>query len=483
MFFWRGVMLCHMKNLGAASGRGEQAIRGAWCNIPPDLSGVSEWHGGGHTEDITVGVRQIVDVDTLAYVRRDAPEQFALLRRCGEIAGSRWRVYAVGGFVRDALRGCPNRDLDLLVEQEGERYAERLAAELGGELLRHPAFGTATLTLPDGQHLDVVQTRAESYAFPGALPTVRPGTLEDDLRRRDFTANSLAICLNADRFGALIDAGTGYVDWQQGILRIWHERSFSDDPTRIFRALKYAERCGWTLEPDTARRLREGLSVGVLTTVSPARLVRELTLMLQEPRAPRHLGNLLNWGVLQSWGWPLVSEPAMKEVWRRGEAVWHNADLQTVASELSVEDRVGFWLCLALHQVSAEQGKAWLKDQGFSGKFRKLWEQCARLRDLELGWERLDAVQRASFLAPYPVAALLWLYAITDSAETQAALVGYLLRWRDVKPLLNGGEVSRLLGISGSAIKEALRGLWLAQGRGQVNSRETAEAWLRRRNW
>ena len=420
---------------------------------------------------------QFWNVDALAYVRGAAPAQYDLLRRCGEVAGKRWRVYAVGGMVRDSLRGCPNRDLDLLVEQDGATYAECLSEYLGGSLLRHPDFCTATLTLPDGQHLDVVQTRAESYAYPGALPTVRPGTLEDDLRRRDFTANSLAVCLNADRFGTLADAGGGYADLQEGVLRIWHDNSFADDPTRIFRALKYAERCGWTLEPVTERLLQEALAAGALATVSPARLNRELRLMLQESRASRHLSNLLDQGVLRAWGWPLSDEAALQELLLRGESVLQTSALGGVAGNICAAELANFWLCLALSQADAEQGRAWLASQSFSREERKAWEQCAQLRAGEADWGDMAAVERASRLAS-AVVPLLWLYAVSDEAKTREAVEGYLLSWRGMKLWLNGCEVADLLGISGPAIREALRLLWVAQAQGWVDSRDAAKAYL-----
>ena len=194
-------------------------------------------------------------------------------------------LYLVGGAVRDLLLGRARADLDLVVEGE----AAALASALGGAAVSHDRFATATVSL-DGVELDLASARAETYPRPGALPEVRPSTLADDLARRDFTINAMAIPLHRD--AELIDPHAGRPDLERGLLRVLHERSFADDPTRAVRAARYAARFGFTVEPETEQLLREA----DLSTVSEDRVEAELIKLSAEPRARAGFELLAGWG-------------------------------------------------------------------------------------------------------------------------------------------------------------------------------------------
>jgi tRNA nucleotidyltransferase (CCA-adding enzyme) len=174
-------------------------------------------------------------------------------------------AYLVGGTVRDLLLGAPTADLDVVVEGE----LRPLAEALGGEVTEHERFQTATVRLPEGT-IDLAQARAESYERPGALPTVRPASLTDDLARRDFAFNAMAVPLEEPE--RLLDPHGGIGDLEQGRIRVLHEGSFRDDPTRALRAARYAARYGFELEARTAELLRET----DLATVSDDRVAAEL---------------------------------------------------------------------------------------------------------------------------------------------------------------------------------------------------------------
>src|SRR5215216_406156 len=159
-------------------------------------------------------------------------------------------VYLVGGAVRDLVLGRERADLDLVVEGDPAALGRRL----GGEIRTHERFSTATVHLNGGE-LDLATSRSESYARPGALPDVRPAPLADDLARRDFTINAMALPITGEP--KLIDPHCGLADLRRGTLRVLHERSFVDDPTRALRAARYAARYGFALEPETERLLRD----------------------------------------------------------------------------------------------------------------------------------------------------------------------------------------------------------------------------------
>jgi tRNA nucleotidyltransferase (CCA-adding enzyme) len=188
-------------------------------------------------------------------------------------------VYVVGGAVRDALLGHPSYDLDLVVEGDVPAFARRLADRLGGRVQTHEAFGTAEIYYAGGE-IDVATARTEIYPEPAALPQVEFATLAEDLARRDFTINAIAASLGRDDFGRLADPHHGRADLASGTIRVLHDQSFVDDPTRIFRAIRYENRLGFRMDPETERLAREGMT-GV-ARLSNERVREEIVALLSE---------------------------------------------------------------------------------------------------------------------------------------------------------------------------------------------------------
>jgi tRNA nucleotidyltransferase (CCA-adding enzyme) len=241
-------------------------------------------------------------------------------------------VWVVGGAVRDLLLGGAPVDLDLVIEGDAIAAAGRL-----GEAIVHERFGTATV-LVDGHAYDFASARTETYARPGALPEVRPGSLEQDLLRRDFTVNAIALGLD----GRLVAAPGALVDLDARLLRILHERSFVDDPTRLLRLVRYATRLGFAVESQTEVLARVAVASGALATVSRARIGGELRLLLREHRVEAAL----------TWisGWPL------------GARIAFDAELAERAVALLPADgrRDLLLLAVAVRGVDATRLSAWL---------------------------------------------------------------------------------------------------------------------------
>jgi tRNA nucleotidyltransferase (CCA-adding enzyme) len=187
--------------------------------------------------------------------------------------------------VRDLLRGADPVDVDIAVEGDARSAARALADRLGSEAREYERFGTATVETPQGTY-NLAGTRSEVYEAPGELPTVSPASLDEDLRRRDFSINAMAIGLTGDDLGHLYDPCAGSADMANGVVRVLHERSFLDDPTRLLRAIRYATRLGFELDPETERLAREAVAADALSTVSGARIRDELMDLLGETDAP-----------------------------------------------------------------------------------------------------------------------------------------------------------------------------------------------------
>jgi tRNA nucleotidyltransferase (CCA-adding enzyme) len=242
-------------------------------------------------ERLLAGVRELTGGDVLLDVAQEHDD-----------------VELVGGAVRDLLLGRTPRELDVSVGGTAATFADELVAVfddrfaddgLRGGIETHERFGTAVVRLADAR-IDVATRRAESYAFPGALPDVHAGTPEEDLRRRDFTVNAIALALGGPRRGELRAVAHAFDDLDEACLRVLHDESFLDDPTRLLRLARYWARLGFEPEQHTAQLAAAALAAGALTTVSHARIGAELRLALAEPDPVAALESLDRLGVLSA---------------------------------------------------------------------------------------------------------------------------------------------------------------------------------------
>ncbi len=221
------------------------------------------------------------------------PDLLALIRNASQTAHALgYGLYLVGGFVRDLLLNQPNLDLDLVVEGDAIALAQALQRQHGGRVHGHPRFGTAKWIVKETKAsqrsavraplsaLDFSTARTEFYAHPSALPEVETSSIKQDLLRRDFTINTLAICLDPDRYGQLLDPFGGEQDLQRGIIRVLHNLSFIEDPTRILRAIRFEQRFGFKLEPRTAKLIGDALDM--FARVSGERVRHEFELIFRE---------------------------------------------------------------------------------------------------------------------------------------------------------------------------------------------------------
>jgi tRNA nucleotidyltransferase/poly(A) polymerase len=209
---------------------------------------------------------------------------------------SEHHAYLVGGYVRDSTLGREPVDIDIVVEGDGIKVARKLNAKLRGKLTSHAEFGTATIS-KNSHRVDLASARAEKYPAPAHLPHVYPSTIVEDLNRRDFTINAIAMSISKENFGEIFDPFEGMNDIKKKLIRILHRNSFIDDPTRIFRALRYKNRFGFKIEEDSERLMREAIDDGMISRLSGQRILNELELIFKEDNYQRTVEDLAHYGV------------------------------------------------------------------------------------------------------------------------------------------------------------------------------------------
>lgn len=321
--------------------------------------------------------------------------------------------FLVGGAVRDLLLGAESVDVDVAVEGDAEAVARHLAVRLGGEVRAHERFGTASVKAP-GLAVDLAGTRRETYPAPGALPDVEPALLAEDLGRRDFTVNAIALGLSGDDLGTIHDPHGGRDDLIAELVRVLHPKSFVDDPTRLLRAVRYAARLGFALDPETERLARAAIDAGAVATVSGPRVRDELIVLLAEQDAPRAVE------LTRDLGLDLAVHPALR------------ADADLVASAKLGATETGAAPALAalagLCAGGPEELEQWLDRLGLTAGERDAVLRAAR-RAPALA-EELRAPMRPSelhaLLAPEPPEALALALALRAPAEPVLEFVSRL---------------------------------------------------------
>ena len=224
-------------------------------------------------------------------VENISPDLLEVIRNIADAANVYgYNVYMVGGIVRDLLLGYPSDDIDIVVDGDAIEFAEFLAKKWGGKVTSHKKFGTAKWNLGNDVDIDLATARREYYDYPAALPTVERSSVKEDLYRRDFTINAMAIKLSSLKYGVLIDHFHGYRDLQQGIIRILYNLSFVEDPTRILRAVRFEQRFGFVMDPQTLELVKN--SIELIESVSDSRIANELKILFRETNVVKSIRRL-----------------------------------------------------------------------------------------------------------------------------------------------------------------------------------------------
>ncbi len=424
--------------------------------------------GGGEPEQLQVrNVRGLLDERTPVRVRET-------LKSVGDIADEfGYPAYLVGGIVRDLFLRVTNLDVDIVVEGDGITFAGMIVAKLGGRMKTHRKFGTAVVVLPDGLKLDIATARLEYYESPAALPTVELSSIKKDLYRRDFTINTLAVRLNRSRYGELIDFFGGMRDIKERTIRILHNLSFVEDPTRVFRAIRFEQRFGFQISKHTQNLIVSAADMRLFARLSGERIYDELVRMFSEQDALGIVRRLQEFDLLRFLHPNLRLTPLLEQLFRSiAEALtWYRL--------LYLESPVERWflyLLGLLDRVKDDAARDALKRLSVPHRVQKRI-MAARVHCRDVLFEfyrnpRMPASRVYELLQPLDMEQILLMMAKAKREQAKKYISLYVTHLRNVRVILNGDDL-RSLGIPpGPRYKIILADLLKAKLDGLVTTRE-----------
>lgn len=390
------------------------------------------------------------------------------LQIAGEIAASQGNnLYLVGGVVRDLILGRTVSDLDLVLEGDAIKLGQRLAEVAQGGITTHARFKTAKIRWGSWS-FDLVTARSETYDRPGVLPRVKPDSLDSDLFRRDFTINAMAIELNPNRHGQLIDPHGGREDLNKGLIRVLHEKSFIDDATRIWRALRYEQRLNFQIEADTLELLRR--DVPMLDTISRDRIRHELELALKDEYPEKIIGRAAELGVLARL------HPALKEGDWLVDKIARARQLTLPKLALPL-----VYMSLIVYRLGREECQEVIARLRLTKSASRVLQDTINLKDNRgaLMTANLPPSRIYSLLHSYPLPAIMANYLAGDSYVVSRHLYRFVTRYRYVKPSLNGNSLKKMGIAPGPQIKEILQQLREARLDGKAKTKREEEELVR----
>ena len=393
--------------------------------------------------------------------------------RCG--AETSQSVYVVGGFVRDLLIGRENLDIDIVVEGNAIDFVHQLAKVWEGQVQTHHKFKTATITRRDGLKLDFVSARNETYTSPGALPSVEYGTIAQDLRRRDFSINALAMQLQPDTFGEIVDCTEGLRDLRAGRIRVLHEQSFIDDPTRIFRAIRYAARYNFRIVEADQQRILDAINQGVLNLISGQRIRNEIDHLLSEEAAPQMVHQMREFDLFGAVHPNWKISPNFDVLWNAASQAMEWAS--TALSNDPINTGALLWMTLVTAPDAIEV---------ISHRLELENELRTKLRlqvQLEQDIDALSASSKPSevyqLLNPYPIEPLVFAMMHPNQPNWRVEkMSNYLTHLRNVQPLVTGNDLIQRGLKPSQAFSDLLWKAFAAQLDGKVSTAQETYQFL-----
>ncbi len=384
------------------------------------------------------------------------------LEEIGDLADELgYHAYLVGGFVRDMILQNDNYDIDIVIEGDGIIFAEEMSKRFRVKMRSHKEFATAKIIYPDGFKVDIASARLEYYKHPAALPVVEHSSLKLDLHRRDFTINTLAISLNKNTFGELIDFFGAQRDIKEKTIRVLHSLSFVEDPTRVFRAIRFELRFGFKIGKHTLDLIKNAVKLNFLARIRGKRIWTELALILEEDAPEAILKRLKELDLLKFISSSIVFNREKEKLFGQMHAVvkWHEFLYQGKSLE-----KLQYYVLGLIDHMKREDVPEFCNNMEMSERVKKkIIENEERVQDvmakLSMGISVMKKSAIYRLLEPLSREAKLFIMARTKSEEIKKAISGYITN-RDSYRLFFTGEDLKKLGIQeGPIYKEVLEAL------------------------
>ena len=405
-----------------------------------------------------------------------------ILKTLGKIADKKgYRAYVVGGFVRDLFLYRVNEDIDIVIEGDGIAFAKKYASMVGARIHSYKKFGTAVIIFPDGFKIDVASARMEYYKFPAALPTVEMSSIKLDLFRRDFTVNTLAIQLCPDRFGILIDFFTAQKDIKEKTIRILHNLSFVEDPTRVFRAIRFEQRFGFSIGKLTSGLIENAVKMDFFKRLSGRRVFAEFRQILEEENPTPAIIRLNDYNLLSVLHLSITLDNDLISLFNSVKKVlsWHDL--------LFLEESYMKWAVYFLALIRSGDKK--LTDEicvhfELAPRYRRLFCVERFEADRCLFWlERHLPVKNSVLynkLSGFKTELLLYMMAATKKEIVKRSISNYFTRLRYVHTLISGKDLKNMEIEPGPVFREILQTVLEAKLNGKLKTKSDELAFVRR---
>lgn len=390
-------------------------------------------------------------------------------------------VYLVGGFVRDLLLGAKNFDLDIVVEKDGIDFAYKLSRILDAHVVKHRAFGTATITKKDGLKIDIATSRKEFYPEPTVLPLVTQGSIEDDLFRRDFTINAMACHIDFEKFGQFVDMFDGLRDLKKGRVRFLHKESFNDDPTRIIRAVRFEQRFAFRIETETARFIKQARRLRLLEKVQKHRIRDEIILIFKENDPYKILKRLNQIYNLEFIDKNIKFKKGFKKLFSliNKSCLWFQANLPQKKS-------LDIWLMymmVILYPLGIKALQGLLSKYAFHGEDTKriisLKKEFTRV-DKNLSVENISAARIHNMLHSLSYEVIILISVISKRQKTKQRVREFFLKHHHKKITITGSDLLSFGIKPGPKFREIFQKVFRAKINGKIHTREEELAFVRK---
>ncbi|MFH0812919.1 MAG: CBS domain-containing protein [Pseudomonadota bacterium] len=384
-----------------------------------------------------------------------------------------YQAFVVGGFVRDILLRYKNLDLDIVIEGDGIKFAKALLTKYKFKATYHRKFGTAQILTPEGFKIDVASARREYYESPAALPVVELSSIRQDLYRRDFTINTLALHLNPGHFGEMIDFFGGRRDIKNRVIKVIHSLSFVEDPTRIFRALRFEQRFGFSISKETANLINNAVKMGIPPRLSRHRMFGELQLILQENDPPAIIKRMADFDLLKFFHPRIKYDRSLKEL------MGSINEVLTWFELLFLNEEWEKWRVYLLGMVDGLNDEEFLE---LSKKLAFLKKNIKKvLSERNQAKNALKKIQEHKSLAnsiiyellnPLSIEALLYIMAKTNQKYLKKSISNYIAHLRFTEVMLTGKDLKAMGLPPGKVYQQVLKSLLKKRLDGNIKTRE-----------